>query len=180
LVRGLAAVGSVFVVGGSCDPASVEPGLSVLLPQDVEIAWDAAFEATGDARVAVVPLDVMVYEAATGDPVGDVEVTLVARGAALAAEGSFAEAGPGVVGGASGDSGGGRAPGAVWDTWSGQWVVPQSALSPRLVARSDSAGLVHFSVVVDALFGPVEVEVAASDRGAPPRAPARFRLSGQK
>lgn len=57
----------------------------VLVPEDVEIAWDASYNGYDDGIGAVVPVDIMVYEAATGEPVDfvDLEVRAADEGVLL-------------------------------------------------------------------------------------------------
>lgn len=158
----------VVGAGQSCDPQSVDPGLSLLVPEDVEVAWDAGLDVAGDGRVAVVPLDVMVYDAARGDPVPGVEVRLTADRAVLAVDGSFSA----LSGQDSGD------PSRLWDLWVGRWVSPSGIPTRQLQVRSDESGLVHFTVQADTLREPITVSVDVTE----PQRVARgeFRVATQR
>ena len=48
----------------------------LLLPDNIEVHWDASFNARGDGLTAVVPVDLMVYDSATGEPLSGVELDL--------------------------------------------------------------------------------------------------------
>ena len=48
----------------------------VLPPDDSVLVWDEAFNGIGDELVAVVPVDVMVYDPQTGEPLQGVELFL--------------------------------------------------------------------------------------------------------
>lgn len=55
--------------------AAEESGASgLLLPGDVQVDWEAAYNEAGDGLGALVPVDVMVFDGATGDPVQGAEV----------------------------------------------------------------------------------------------------------
>lgn len=51
-----------------------EPRL--LLPGEVRVAWETAYNGEQDGLGALVPLDVMVYDGASGQPLGDVEILI--------------------------------------------------------------------------------------------------------
>ena len=40
----------------------------LLVPEDVEIQWDETFNGSNDGLAALVPVDIMVYEPGTGEP----------------------------------------------------------------------------------------------------------------
>lgn len=46
----------------------------LLLPELVSVAWEDAYNAQNDGLGALVPVDVMVYDGASGEPLRDVEV----------------------------------------------------------------------------------------------------------
>ncbi|MEQ1505165.1 MAG: hypothetical protein ABMB14_23220 [Myxococcota bacterium] len=46
----------------------------LLPPDDVSVTWEAAYNGTNDGLGALVPLDVMAYDGATGEPLGDVSI----------------------------------------------------------------------------------------------------------
>jgi hypothetical protein len=57
----------------ACEGEAVD---QMLLPADVTLEWDASFNAEDDGLGALVPVDVMVYEAESGEPVAGVPITL--------------------------------------------------------------------------------------------------------
>lgn len=127
----------------------IEPQL--LVPADLEVPWDVSFDGVGDGLVAVLPVDVMLYDANTGDPLADVavEVSVPNGEAGLVGENDVVIAAPEQ---------------AVWDARRDRWVA---LATDRLAAsgsyRTDATGLVRLNVVVDAFDGaPVVVSVVAS------------------
>ena len=48
----------------------------LLLPDNIEVQWDVSFNALGDGLGAVVPVDIMVYDRVSGDPLAGVDVDL--------------------------------------------------------------------------------------------------------
>lgn len=59
-----------------CAEEVAEPEL--LLPTAVSVEWDAAWNGADDGLGALVPVDVMVYDGATGEPIEGVEVLVSA------------------------------------------------------------------------------------------------------
>jgi hypothetical protein len=62
----LAALALALAPFGGC--LDEEPGAAILQPDDVELHWNEAFNGVDDRLAAVVPVDVMVYDARTGEP----------------------------------------------------------------------------------------------------------------
>lgn len=56
----------------ACGAEPAEPEL--LLPDDVDVPWEVAYNATDDGLGALVPVDVMAYDGATGEPLADVKI----------------------------------------------------------------------------------------------------------
>lgn len=144
----------------ACAPEAGEA--DVLAPGDVEFRWDPVFNEIDDGAAAIIPLDVMVFDDLTGEPLADVAVTWHADAAA------FAEADAVMVGDADCES-------CIYDAWrdtfveivdgeggnEGDTVVP-------LRTRTDADGLSRVYAVVDAVdvdpaegFLPVRVDVRA-------------------
>jgi hypothetical protein len=48
----------------------------LLVPDDVGLHWDRAYNGVGDDRVALVPVDVMVFESESGEPLVDVALDI--------------------------------------------------------------------------------------------------------
>lgn len=69
------AIAALLLFGASaCVDAGREAEL--LVPDDVALHWDDAFNGADDARVALIPVDLMVYTRESGEPVGDVELVV--------------------------------------------------------------------------------------------------------
>ena len=127
----------------------IEPQL--LVPEDVDVPWDVSFDGVGDGLVAVVPVDVMLYDANTGDPLVGVmvDVSVPDGEAGLVGENDVVVASP---------------ERAVWDARRDRWVaLATEHLAAAGSYRTDGTGLVRLNVVVDAFEGaPVVVSVVAS------------------
>lgn len=71
------AIAALALAASACALDETEPAAHTLLvPEDVELHWDAAFNATEDGLGAVIPVDVMVYDGVTGEPREGVMVEL--------------------------------------------------------------------------------------------------------
>lgn len=66
------AVLAAALLGCGAEPDGGGP--RVLLPEEVPVAWDGAYNGVGDGLGALVPVDVMVYDGATGEPLPQVDV----------------------------------------------------------------------------------------------------------
>jgi hypothetical protein len=60
-------VASVLLLA-ACGRDEALEGAQVLVPEDVEITWDASFNREDDGVGALVPVDIMIYHGATGQP----------------------------------------------------------------------------------------------------------------
>ena len=49
-------------------------GPVLLVPEDIALHWDAAFDQQDDGRAALVPVDVMAYDGTTGEPLAFVDI----------------------------------------------------------------------------------------------------------
>lgn len=125
-------------------------GAQLLVPDQVRIDWDASYNAVDDGLGALIPLDVMVYDGATGRPLSDVGVTLfvdddeeVAAVPVQAAD--FL------------DPTAPEAAEALWDSRHDQYFrlhVPSDTDGGRTVAQAtDAAGLARWYLYVDAFPG---------------------------
>ena len=63
-----------LLFAAACAEEGSDPQL--LLPDAVAVAWEPAYDAQGDGLGALVPVDVMAYDGASGEPLGDVELLL--------------------------------------------------------------------------------------------------------
>jgi hypothetical protein len=64
----------------ACGTDPGEPEL--LLPQEVHVAWEGAYNGVDDGLGVLVPVDVMAYDGATGEPLADVPVEVYTDDAA--------------------------------------------------------------------------------------------------
>lgn len=141
----------LFLAVGCRLPEPEPPQL--LVPEDVEVPWDASFDATDDGRIALVPVDVMLYDAASGEPIADeaIEVTTPAAAASILAPASILSASP-------------DEPLADWDVWRDRFVVIDAGWTGSLRFRTDASGLVRLYVAADGFGGePVPVVVATAE-----------------
>jgi hypothetical protein len=137
----------------------------LLLPEQVQVGWEAEYNARGDGLGALVPVDVMVYDGATGEPRADVEVHVWTDDDAampVPVEGVLVldrdlELGP-------------NRELEAWDAEHDQFV----ALEPveLLDLRTDAGGVARLYLFVDAFpegagpsepFGPIRVMVSTGD-----------------
>lgn len=126
----------------------------LLVPDDLEIGWDAAFNEEVDGAVALVPVDVMVYAlgAGEGEPVAGVELELsVAAGPGGRAGFVDAERVAWVEDDACDDC----AP--LWDMHLDRafWLVGEGesaldSVAPQYRAVTDTSGLARAYVFIDA------------------------------
>ncbi len=154
-----------------------ESGIAILPPDDVELHWDAAFNAEEDGLVGVVTVDVMVYEALTGAPLEGVPVVLDAELASLLRPEGVLPADEWCAL----DETSALCDGLVWDAWRDQYLAIDGLDDGPVTLWTDADGLGRATVYVDAFpiragsfgpdafgpdaFGPVDVsvEVAGSD-----------------
>lgn len=158
--RGLRAALVALVLGGC---AVSDGGAQLLVPDQIGVDWDGSYNAVNDGLGALVPLDVMVYDGASGRPLSDVTVTLfvddgedvvaVPVGAARFVDPSMPES----------DA-------ALWDSRHDQYLTlspPSDTDGGRTVALStDRAGLARWYLFVDAFpgdpsgFDPIPITVS--------------------
>lgn len=128
----------------------------LLVPDDLEIHWDASFNGTEDGLAALVPVDVMVYDGATGEPVGAVplEIQGTDPGALLALPSAID-----LVSGEESDD-------AWWDAWHDRYFHLVDDASSTLATETDPTGLARVYLLVDRLdredgaFAPAAVTVS--------------------
>lgn len=64
---------SIAILSGGCDdPSSAE----LLVPGPTPVRWADAWDETDDGLGALVPVDVMAYDSATGEPLPNIEITV--------------------------------------------------------------------------------------------------------
>jgi hypothetical protein len=111
-----------------------EPRL--LLPDGIEVAWEEAYNLEGDGLGALVPVDVMAYDGATGEPLSDVELAMWTED-----DGAWPVPAEGVVLVGPDDTAGPELGGsAFWDASRDQFVMLELADDPVALA-TDSSGL---------------------------------------
>lgn len=132
---------SLLLVSSGCLEATVETQL--LVPDEVSLYWDGAFNQADDGLGAVIPVDLMVYEAESGEPVGGTPLDIsVELGAAmpLAPEAVVAE-----------EFDTCESDWCVWDAWQDRYVLldEDGEASSALSVMTDRDGLARVYIYVD-------------------------------
>jgi hypothetical protein len=159
----------VLALVAACNVEEPDAGGSVWVPEDIEIHWDDSFNAMDDGLVAVVPVDVMVYERSTGEPRAGALVEVRASDAAVLLDGDLTRA--------PADACADNPPDCTlwWDAVRDQYYQLADSADPSLNAllvRTDAQGIARVVLVVDSLvaegsgFAPAVVQVGA--RGVEP------------
>lgn len=145
------------------------PEAELLLPDLVSVAWEDAYNARNDGLGALVPVDVMVYDGASGEPLRDVELQVWTDDVA-----AWPTSAEGVVVVSPTDPTALQATYLqVWDASRDQFVAfePEDTID----LRTDDGGIARLYVYVDAFpeetsedadessFGPVRVVVTMDD-----------------
>jgi hypothetical protein len=183
---------AALVLVQACDD-DLSSGPRLLAPEEVSFAWDEAWDEADDGLLALVPLDVMVYDGATGEPRADAELALRVSGGALlpveAVEAGedgcadcvwdawsdlpvrlFGVASVASVASVAGDGAQAWSSVAVAGSAADGWVDVHIAGTPGLAAlnlRTDARGLARVYVVVDALNRSSGANEAAGSEAAP-------------
>lgn len=129
----------LVLLGGCVFGESDAPQL--LVPDEVEVQWDAPYDGINDGRVALVPVDVMIYGGANGEPLADVnvDVSIAWRDAGLIAPDEVIAVPLTEI-----DS-----EDVVWDVWRDRYFsIDHVATSLRV--RTDASGLARVYVYADA------------------------------
>lgn len=133
ILLGLTACGSDATVGGDAQ---------LLVPDDVTLHWDASFNGVDDGRALLLPVDVMVYQGGTGEPIEGATIQLGGTdpGAMLLRPDAVQMVGPDQP-----------VDGAWWDAWSDRYFAfaPDMHPTSRLVVDTDATGLARVYVFVD-------------------------------
>lgn len=133
---------SALVTLTACGP--VVGDAMLLVPEEVELHWDQAFNGDEDGLVAIVPIDVMVFDAESAEPISaaEIEVTalgdgygLVPAGAIRTVDGDCAVCEP------------------LWDAHRDRYVSIEEEPATTLRRTTDRDGLVRLHVVVDSVDG---------------------------
>ena len=132
----------------------------LLVPEDIELHWDRSFNGAEDGRVALVPVDMMIYDGASGEPVADhpIDIQIISGDAAIVGPEDVLPADPELD---SEDL-------PIWDAWRDRYVVLVSedrASSARVT--TDATGLARVHLFVDRFaevegrgFAPIPVVVS--------------------
>lgn len=117
-------------------------GPQLLVHDAVEVHWDRSFDALDDGVVALVPIDVMVYDGATGLALSDVALDFQAlAGASVVLPADVWPTDPQSE----------TIDASVWDAWRDRYfVVDESAMSDVVRVRTDGSGLARVYVLADA------------------------------
>lgn len=161
-MNNLVAIASIALVASACaldGEDALSAGDTLLVPADVELQWNASFNATDDGLGAVIPVDVMVYDGTTGEPRVDVPIEVQAGAdAAVLTEGELVRVDPDACEGCA----------LFWDAWRDHYYALEVELDDASVTRfrTGAEGLVRAFVVVDSFdidgagFAPVAIQVA--------------------
>ena len=76
-LRPLVPIAAAAMLVACVDDGAAPEGAQLLAPDRVEVNWDEGFDATDDGVGAMVPIDLMVYEGTTGEPLEAVDLELV-------------------------------------------------------------------------------------------------------
>lgn len=159
----LLSIAAIAVAAQACvldDADGALTGDTLLVPADVELHWDRSFNEVDDGLGAVVPVDVMVYDGATGEPRRGIEVELRSSADSFVlTDGELARVEPGSCDDCA----------LFWDAWRDQYyavdvdVYGDDVSATRVL--TDAEGIARVYVLVDALeaddagFMPVTVQV---------------------
>lgn len=76
--RRVGLLAACLVVVSACTEDEGPHGAQLLVPDDVLLHWDDSFNREGDGLGALVPIDVMVYDGVSGEPLAGAEVVIEA------------------------------------------------------------------------------------------------------
>ena len=153
---------AMLLAASGCLDAAVETQL--LVPDEVSLYWDGAFNEVEDGLGAVIPVDLMVYESESGEPVGGTPLELsIDRGVATAL-------GPEAVVPQGVDAC--ESDWCVWDAWQDRYVLldEDGRETDALSVTTDRDGLARVYIYVDSFpasgadFEPLPVLVSMGER----------------
>jgi len=157
----------LFLLGlGACgSDGAVSSDAQLLVPDDVTLHWESSFNGVDDGRALLVPVDVMVYQGSTGEPIEGARIELgdTQPGAKLLR--------PDAVSMVGFDE---PIDGAWWDAWSDRYFefAPDVRPTSSLVVDTDATGLARVYVFIDRFpvdemeesgFAPAPVSVTMGD-----------------
>lgn len=115
-----------------------EEGTQLLVPAQLEFSWNTAYNDEGDGLAAVVPFDVMVYDAESGDALAGMDVELRSDVVALMPAELVESAAPDC------DT-------CLWDAESDAYVSLEGEAETPLEVTTDADGIARVHAVVDTL-----------------------------
>ena len=138
------AILTAVLVGCAVEESASGPQL--LIPDVVTVDWDSSLNEIDDGLIALVPVDVMVYDSQSGEPMGGVELELLgtAPDTLLLSSDEIQSIA------LSDDRDDASQEGVAWDVWRDRYVQLDSVeLFDRLLVSTDATGLARIYVVVD-------------------------------
>ncbi|MBN2798094.1 MAG: hypothetical protein JXX28_03025 [Deltaproteobacteria bacterium] len=117
-------------------------GAHILVPDRLAVTWHASFNAEDDGVGAVIPVDILVYEAGTGEPLAGValEISAESEGVEVLAEATRLQL----------ELGEEPLDGDVWDVWQdGYYQLDEPAAEGTLDLMTDEDGLARIYLYVD-------------------------------
>lgn len=121
-------------------------GPQLLVPDEVLVDWDVSLNGVDDGLVALVPVDVMVYDSQSGEPLYGMQLDLVgdAPDTLLVAADDVQPAAT-----IDGESLSDIAD-TTWDAWRDRYVsLDPSTLTEHLTVQTDATGLARVYVLID-------------------------------
>lgn len=155
--RSIAALAALALVGCTEPEERLVPEL--LVPDAVAVEWDAQFD---DAEFvgALLPVDLMVYDATTGEPMGNMDLTVEPlddpENLILLADDEVDNVEPGCLD-------------CYWDAGRDRYVGFDDPGDPILQVQTDPEGLARIYLWLEALPDPLEVAVTAPQLEPMPR-----------
>lgn len=134
----------VVLTTGACVPQVAADGAALLVPEDVELHWDDSYNAVEDDLGALVPVDVMVYDPNTGEPLESEVFQLRGAGVRFVTADEDVLFDPNPCG-----------PPCVWDAYRDQYVevdvrMGRDSAESSVILSTDELGLGRVHVFVDA------------------------------
>lgn len=153
----IAALAAVLLVGCAESQERLVPDL--LVPDEVAVEWDAQFD-EAEGVGALLPVDLMVYDAATGEPMGNMDLTVEpledTDDLILLADHEVVNVEPGCLD-------------CYWDAGRDRYVGFEDPGDLLLEVQTDAEGLARVYLWLEALPEPLEIEVAAPQLDPAPR-----------
>lgn len=148
------------VLAGCSEEGRTSVGAQLLVPDHVEVRWDDRLNLGSDGLGILVPVDLMVYEGATGEPLDMVRLDVNAGPEAIVLDLDDVEP-------LASDC-----VDCVWDSGRDRYVVLPDADAQQRPLLTDADGLARIYVWIDAFptsgpdLLPIEVDVDSEESGA--------------